>query len=310
MHSRFPYTEAEPWAHDSLESFEMVATNSEVCRQALAFLSGSVRNVAIVGVHGWGKSHVVRSVGNALGLPVVDVRDRRAGRLPDAPILLVDDADACAAQPKRCQELRMELERRVRSRKRTLVVLAGPERTSRSFLPSPRSWKLARLGEPCDAERAAIVRKMCANEGLELSCTSIALVARIVRGDGHSLVGALGRLRVGSDGQAHALHPLRVAGLLHPYLLDNSEYDLRDVILDQVSLSAGADAIRHTELAVFALAEIAGLSEGCVAAYFGVEPGEVYRVKTKGRQMRETDPVWRSQLDRIVYNTASYLCEV
>lgn len=294
---------------DPFESFEQVDSNREAYKQALAFVEGRVRNLVIHGSRGWGKSHLTQSIGNVVGLPVVDVREKSLCRLPDTTILLVDDADGCRTQPKRCQEIRLELERRVRGRKRTLVVLTGTERVIRSFLPSPRSWKTARLGEPSVAERAAIVRRMCANEGLELSFTSVELVARLVRGNGHSLSGALARLRVGAEGQAARLHPLRVAGLLHPYLLDGCDYDIRDVVLDQVSRSAGGDVRRHAELAVFTLAEVAGLSEVCVAAYFGMRPVDVYRVRTQGICKREHDPIWRSQVDRIVYSTTSYLCD-
>jgi chromosomal replication initiation ATPase DnaA len=179
------------------ESFEQVESNREACKQANAFVDGRVRNLAIHGARGWGKSHLTQSIANAIGLPVVDVREKSLCRLPDSSILLIDDADACKNRPKRCQEIRLELERRVKSRRRTLVVLNGNERTARAFLPSPRSWKNVRMDEPSDAERAAIVRRMCANEGLELSQTSVGLVARLVRGDGHSLSGALSRLKVG-----------------------------------------------------------------------------------------------------------------
>ncbi|MEO7453897.1 MAG: hypothetical protein ABIV13_03950 [Fimbriimonadales bacterium] len=294
---------------ESFKGFEQVDSNREVCKQALAFVDGRVRNFVIHGARGWGKSHLTQSIANMVGLPVVDVREKSLRRLPDTTILLLDDADCCRNSPKKCQQIRLELERRVRGNRRTVVVLSGTERTVRSFLPSPRSWKTVRLGEPCDAERAAIVRRMCANEGLELSFTSMDLVARLVRGDGHSLTGALSRLKVGADGQAAVLHPLRVAGLLHPYLLDGCGYDIRDVILEQVARSTGGDARRHYELAVFALAEIAGLSEVCVADYFGMRPVDVYRVRTWGIQRRADDAIWRSQVDRIVYNTTSYLCE-
>jgi len=309
MRTGYPVSGSQVRKHESLDRFEHVTSNSEACRQALAFLGGSVRNAAIFGAQGWGKSHILRAAGSALGVDVLDIREKRPNRLPDAPVLVLDDVDACEAQPKRRQEIRLELEWRLRSRKRTLVVLSGTDRTARSFLPSPRSWKLVRLNDPSDAERLAIVRRMCSNEGLELSCTSVELVSRLVRGDGHSLFGALRRLRAGADGHSASLHPLRVAGLLHPYLLDNSECDLRDIVLDQVARSSGTDARRHTELAVFALAEVAGLSEGSVASYFGIRPGDVYRICRTGRSRRETDMVWRSQVDRIVYNTASYLCE-
>jgi hypothetical protein len=291
------------------EDFEQVDSNREACRQASGFVDGRVRFLAVHGARGWGKSHLTQSIGNVIGLPVVDVREKSLCRLPDTSILLLDDSDASRTQPKKCQEIKLELERRLRCRKRTLVVLSGTERTARSFLPSPRSWKLVRLNEPRDAERAAIVRRMCTNEGLELSYTSVELVARLVRGDGHSLQGALARLRVGADGLSATLHPLRVAGLLHPYLLDGCEYDIRDVVLDQITRSSGGDARRHIELAVFTLAEIAGLSEVCVAGYFGMRPVDVYRVRTSGIQRRAGDAVWRSQVDRIVYNTTSYLCE-
>lgn len=293
----------------TLEGFERVTSNSEACRQALAFLEGTSRSVALYGAQGWGKTHILQSAGTAMQLDVLDIRGNRKSRLPDAHVLIVDDVDACEAQPKRRQEIRLELERRVRSRRHTLVVLSGSSRSVRSFLPSPRSWKLVRLNVPSSAERLAIVGRMCANEGLELSRTSVELVARLVRGDGHSLSGALRRLRAGADGQAASLHPLRVAGLLHPYLLDSSDYDLRDVVLDQVSRFSGVDANRNTELAVYTLAEVAGLSEDCVAAYFGIRPGDVYRICLRGRRCRQTDMIWKSQVDRIVYNTASYLCE-
>ncbi len=309
MRTGYSFVGGQVRKHESLDRFEHVNSNGEACRQALAFLEGSARNVAIYGARGWGKSHILHAAGTAVGANVLDIREKRTNRLPDAPVLVLDDVDACEAQPKRRQEIRLELERRLRARKQTLVVLSGTDRTARSFLPSPRSWKLVRLNDPNDAERLAIVGRMCSNEGLELSCTSVELVSRLVRGDGHSLFGALRRLRAGAEGHSASLHPLRVAGLLHPYLLDNSDYDLRDIVLDQVSRSSGADVRRHTELAVFALAEVAGLSEGCVAAYFGIRPGDVYRICTSGRCRRETDMIWKSQVDRIVYNTASYLCE-
>ncbi len=300
---------AGAWQPVLFDSFEQVDSNREAYKQALAFVDGRVRNLVVHGSRGWGKSHLTQSVADVIGLPMVDVREKSLCRLPDTSILLLDDADACRTRPKKCQEIRLELERRVRSRKRTLVVLNCSERAARSFLPSPRSWKMVRLDEPSVAERAAIVRRMCTNEGLELSYTSVGLVARLVRGNGHSLSGALARLKVGADGHAAMLHPLRVAGLLHPYLLDSCDYDIRDVVLDQITRSSGGDLKRHLELAVFALAEVAGLSEVCVADYFGMRPVDVYRVRTNGLVRREQDPVWRSQVDRIVYKTTSYLCD-
>jgi hypothetical protein len=294
---------------ESFEGFEQVDSNREACKQAIAFVDGRVRNLVIHGARGWGKSHLAQLIANTVGLPVVDAREKSLCRLPDASILMLDDADACRTSPKRNQHIRLELERRIRGSRRTVVVLSGTERTARSFLPSPRSWKTVRLGEPCDAERAAIVRRMCANEGLELSSTSVDLVARLVRGDGHSLTGALSRLKVGADGQAALLHPLRVAGLLHPYLLVGCDYDIRVVILEQVVRTTGGDARRHYELAVCTLAEIAGLNAVCVARYFGMLPLDVSRVRTRGIPRRQEDPVWRSQIDRIVYNVTSYLCD-
>jgi hypothetical protein len=290
-------------------AFEQVDSNREACRQALAFAEGRVRNLAIHGAPGWGKSHLTHSIGSLMGYPVVEVREKSPGRLPDASILLIDDVDACKSSQKRRQEIRLDLERRLRGRSRTIVVLSGTERTIRSFLPSPRSWKMARVGEPSGAERAAIVRRMCANEGLELSSMSVELVARLVRGDGHSLMGALARLRVGAEGQAATLHPLRVAGLLHPYLLDRCDYDIRDVVLEQVCVSEGSNVRRHTELAVYALSEIAGLSEVCVADYFGMRPVDVYHIRTAGRLRTHLDPRWKAQVDRIALHATSYLCE-
>ena len=308
MHSgQIRIAEAKPL--ELPEAFEQLDSNREACRQALAFAEGRVRNLAIHGAHGWGKSHLTHSIGSLIGHPVVEVREKSLRRLPDASILLIDDVDACRSQQKRCQEIRLDLERRLRGRKRTIVVLSGTERTIRSFLPSPRSWKMVRVGEPSAAERVAIVRRMCANEGLELSCMSVELVARLVRGDGHSLLGALARLRVGADGQAATLHPLRVAGLLHPYLLDRCDYDIRDVVLEQVCVSDGSNVRRHTELAVFALSELAGLSEVCVADYFGMRPVDVYRIRTAGRLKNIEDSGWKLQVDRIVRHTTSYLCE-
>jgi hypothetical protein len=298
---------AEAWQPVLFESFEQVDSNRDAYKQALAFVDGRVRNLVVHGARGWGKTHLTQSVADVIGLPIVDVREKSLCRLPDTSILLLDDADACHTRPKKRQEIRLELERRVRGRKRTLVVLNCSERSARSFLPSPRSWKMVRLDEPSVAERAAIVRRMCTNEGLELSYTSVELVARLVRGNGHSLSGALARLKVGADGNAAMLHPLRVAGLLHPYLLDSCDYDVRDVVLDLITQSAGGDLKRHLELAVFALAEIAGLSEVCVADYFGMRPVDVYRVRTNGLVRREKDALWRSQVDGIVHKTTSYL---
>src|SRR5688500_13508652 len=108
MHSR--HWSAEAAQLELLKSFEQVDSNREACKQALAFVDGRVRNLVIHGARGWGKSHLTQSVANAIGLPVVDVREKSLCRLPDSSILLVDDADACKAQPKKCQEIRLELE--------------------------------------------------------------------------------------------------------------------------------------------------------------------------------------------------------
>ena len=126
MHSR--HWSAGASQPELFESFEQVDSNREACKQALAFVDGRVRNLAIHGARGWGKSHLTQSIANAIGLPVVDVREKSICRLPDSSILLIDDADACKNRPKRCQEIRLELERRVKSRRRTLVSVDHDER--------------------------------------------------------------------------------------------------------------------------------------------------------------------------------------
>ena len=322
-----------PWpafeqANSTLDSFAALPSNLSALKSVLGFSQRRCLFVVIQGASGWGKSHLLRaaaqmSKANGSGcVQLASWEDLVSGRgsVDRAGVLLLDDIHLAASGPKSRQVLQMELERRLRAKRATMCAIGGSaDKQVRRILPFARLWNVETIGEPTCEERKAIVQQISANAGLNLPPSSAELIARLVQGDGHSLLGALMRLKLAGAREKDfgQMHPVRIAGLLHPYLVDHCDYDIRDIVLDSVTQSVGKgakhtdrDAARLTAIAIYALGEVAGISEESIATYFGMTQADVYRLcHDVAKRLKVPDLALRSQLERVLRLTTENLFE-
>ncbi|MGI8922870.1 MAG: hypothetical protein ACR2HJ_02320 [Fimbriimonadales bacterium] len=275
---------------DKIDAFASLPSNLAAVRSLAGFAEGRRRFVAIQGASGWGKSHLLRAARDMAAARFhADVQFDSAehwlntGSAADrakARLLILDDVDSALSRPRSRQMLQLELERRIRTNRPTLCALDIQRRSLRS-LPLSSLWHFAPIAPPTPPERRAIVQQMCKNERLPLGDALQQLVATLVKGDGHSLLGALLRIKavVPEWQDVISVHPLRVAGILHPYLADSAHFDLREIVVDSVTRTAGKDAARLIAVSVYILSESANLCEESIATYFGMRPGDVYRLR-------------------------------
>jgi len=275
---------------DKIDAFAALPSNLAAVRSLAGFAEGRRRFVAIQGASGWGKSHLLRAARDMTAarfyasvhfdsaehwLSSGSAVDRAKVRF-----LILDDVGSALSRPRSRQLLQLELERRIRTKKPTLCGLDMQRQSLRS-LPLSSLWHSAAIAPPTPSERRAIVQQMCKNERLPLSDPLQQLVANLVKGDGHSLLGALLRIKavVPEWQDFDSVRPLRVAGILQPYLADSTHFDLREMVVDSVTQTAGKDAARLIAVSVYVLSEWADLCEESIATYFGMKPGDVYRLR-------------------------------
>lgn len=307
-----------------VSSFAVLPSNIAAIKAALEFVRTQRQFVVLQGACGWGKTHLLRAATELCGGPRHDVYMASADewlnshRLHDrAGVLVLDDIHLSALRPRSRQLLQMELERRVRARRPTLCAMGTNTRFARrKLLPYSRIWQYVTIVEPTPDERQAIVRQVCLNEGIDLSEDLSVLLAKLVQGDGHSLIGAVKRLKLGMEKAPDStMHPVRLVGLVQPHL--QIDCDIRDMVLDAVTQSSGRnalpsdrDASKLTAIAVYILSRLAMISEESIASYFGMKQGDVYKLGQKVAQRLELpDMPLRSHLDRVLNLIASNLCE-
>lgn len=298
-------------------------SNIEAVEAALLFTAGLESLVAIVGPSGWGKSHLLAAVSGRL-------RAESAGAVPD-PIdvedwiascnmgmqngfAIVDNVQTCMGSPRNRQMLRLLLERRVKSRRPTILSFTarGPSRQIRALLPQPRDWRIVHLKPPTPSERELVLRQMAAGEGLALSDEFIRLLARKMKGTGCTLKGALKRLKLQQVSWLSARETLRACGLLNPFFADDSSWDLREHIMKVVSRRAGERPgipVDPVSAATYLMLREAMLSESEVAGYLKMEPKDAYGLAGLVEQRRNDDPEIAEALTRLIADVVGVLQE-
>lgn len=305
--------------------FVALDSNRDALKAALSFAHGKEPFVLIHGAGGWGKSHLLRAAADLSrihGAASVETFPAESwltrGLTDSAGVLALDDIHLASTKPKCRALLMMKLERRLKAGRPTICVANGaPEAAIRKLLPQSRRWRRAAITRPSFPERITIVRKLASNTNLDLSDLAVRVIARTVEGDGHSLAGAVRRIEAGIDKDGCAkLHPVRVAGLLNPFLIDHTDYDLRDVVIDEVVRASQAsepksdrDASKLTAIAVYILSREAMLSEESIAAYFGIRSASVYRRSQKVAELLQSgDKAVELLLGRVLRLITQNLC--
>lgn len=307
---------SEIMSEDDARHFRTIATlpsNIEAVEAALLFSAGLESQVAIVGPSGWGKSHLLEAVAGRLraetGMEVpqpIDVADWLSGRSrgAEAGPAIVDNVQTCIGSLRHSQTLRVSLERRVKSRRRTLLSFTAraPNRQIRALLPQPREWLVVHLKAPAGPERESVLRQMAFTEGLALSEELVRLIAGKTKGNGCTLMGALKRLKVHQTRWVSARETLRACGLLNPFFADDGSWDLREHIVKVVSRPAGDQPppIDPVSAATYLMLREAMLSEAEVADYLKLEPKNAYGLAGRVERLRNEDPVTAEALKRLI----------
>lgn len=311
---------SETLFNDHEVSFAAVAplpSNVEAIEAALQFVAGATVQAVIAGPSGTGKTHLLEAVVSVgtrtMGAPLEIVSteafldSRRA--LDTAGPVVLDDVQVALGRPRMRQDLRRVLETRCRRGKPTIAAFTidpGPMgalgiRAIQGLIPSPRSWTIATLGEPTRGERPALLAHLARTEGLRLSSALSTVLAREMGGNGHTVVGAMRRLRLEGADWTTSRRTLRGLGLLDPYFNDNSAWDLRHLILREAERHRVRFAqFLPIDLALYTMLHEARLCERAVAQYVGREPAAVYGLAARfGRALSE-DPAGRARVDEFV----------
>lgn len=271
----------------SFGSLAALPSNVEAIEAALMFSAGLAPFVALVGPSGWGKSHLLNAVAHRLALDLyvlpepMSVGDYLANpsRGEAHGPLILDDVQEALGRSRHKMELRLNLERRVKCGKPTLLAFTSPKpsRALRAYLPFARDWSIETMGAAEPAERVLLLHQMSAAEGLALSPRLSKVIADHMHGNGRTLAGALKRLRLTGTNWLDTSATLRAFGLLDPFFADNGSWDLKhkiQKIADQNRTLLGK--VSSTDLALYTMLHEAGLSENEVARVAGIEPADAY----------------------------------
>lgn len=288
---------------------------------ARLFANRAAPFVALVGPSGWGKSHLLHATSETLrseflrSAGVSEAADYALNpgrRDVHAPLLL--DNVRCALDRSRVRlQLRLALERRVRSGRPTMLCFTGSvnSATMRSFLPHFKDWIVCPIAAPKTNERESLVRQMAGKEDLDLSRCLYWLLSTQLGGNASTILGALKRLRLYHTHWSDPSMTLRACGVLNPYFADNSGWDLREHIYTcaQQFPSEGM-TIDRKALAVFAMLRIALLAEAEVAHFMEMEPAAVYTsaIRFEARVSSPDHCAERDDVLRFLRYTIAKLC--
>ncbi|MBX7135297.1 MAG: hypothetical protein K1X67_21725 [Fimbriimonadaceae bacterium] len=292
-------------ARSGFASYAAISSNVKAIEASLMFANGLAPFVALVGPSGWGKSHLLEGAASVIRRDLgITAKVLSAAQWVEAGArwdqqgpLILDDAQGALARSRLRQAVRNGLERRVQAGRPTMLAFTAPRlsRSIRGFLPGIRDWHMATISIPTPNERELVSRQIASLEGLTLSNAIFRFISRQMSWDGNAILGAMRRLKLVQTRWVETDEVLRGLGILGPYLVDNSGCDLRDQVHETVSRVV--DQGEHTDdkvnlttdLSVYLMIDRMGLSEGEVASYFRLSPGEAYcRAQKMARQDRAT----------------------
>ncbi len=277
---------------DGFSSIAALPSNLKAIEASLLFCSGVQGCVAIVGPSGWGKSHLLSAAAKVIRrsqsttvavLPAIDWASGNCKWDINAPVIL-DDVQDALNQVRTRQNLRIGLERRVKSGRPTLVAHTDehPNKGHRSVLPCIREWIVGGIEEPTSAERELVARQIASTKGMAVDGAILTLLAKKTKGNGRSLDGALERLKLVQDRWMGSEAVLKACGILGPYFGDCHGWDVRDHIHETVSSVYGkrglsmAQLTSAVKLSIYIMLADVGIGEEEVASYFRLSPGETY----------------------------------
>jgi hypothetical protein len=295
----------------SFSSIAALPSNVQAIEAGLMFAAGLTPFVALVGPSGWGKSHLLKAIAYRMGndlapAPVpITVTDYLANvSRAEAPgPLILDDVQEIMKKSRLKLELTLNLQRRVRGGRPTILAFTSPKpsRALRALLPSPREWCIETMGAAEPAERVLLLHQMSGVEGLTLSPRLSKVIADQMYGNGRTIAGALKRLRLSGPHWLDSSATLRAFGLLDPFFADNGTWDLKHKILRQAEHARDLfPGVSTTDLALYTLMHEAGLSEVDVAHTVGIEPADAYLRATSFRNRVQQDAVLRISLRHFI----------
>ncbi|HWP30754.1 MAG TPA: DnaA/Hda family protein [Fimbriimonadales bacterium] len=301
------------WAADSFSGIAEFDSNRSALNVARAFAQGFTSFAAIVGPSGWGKTLLLHSTEKALQkrFPGDVKRLSCSDFLSNAQlyqktrVLILDDVQEIYHSLKNRQLFFRHLEQRIRTGKPTFLA-ASPNglTTLRSLLPSPSRWQVVTLDEPNIEEKVSAVREICHLEGIHLRPEAIRLIAKSVAGNGRSLLGALTRLKISVGNKLKRLDPLRLMGLLEPYLAEKTYAHLKELTEEAISRCMNLRICKGKPkcslmLAIYILRGVAEIGEEKVATLLDVAPGEVFRLyKQCERALKDGEPGLKNCISR------------
>lgn len=279
----------------SFGSFAALVSNAEALKMAQSLADGQCDFLALAGPSGWGKSHILASVAGKLSLRegrsvvVLSATEWALGmtRHDSQTSLLLDNVQDAIEKPRVKQLLRIGLEKRVRAGRRTLLSFTATRssRQFRNFLPAPKEWAWAAIQLPCSDERVVVLSHMARAERIVIADVLSRLIARRMRGNGRTISGALKRLKLYGTEWLEDRHILRACGVLDMFFVDNTAWDLREVIVEASSGFPLAD-----DLAAYLMLREAALSEAHVAHFLRVSPSAAYSAAARFARLVETSP--------------------
>lgn len=273
----------------SFESIAPLPSNLEGIEAAASFAKGQTPFVAIVGPSGWGKTHLlnaaagrITSARGGLNPHVVHACDwvYAHHKLDPHPPLLLDGAQEAMERSRSRLQLRLQLERRVKAGRPTMLTFTSSKATRqlRSFLPQTKMWLICSIAAPVSAERELVLRHMANAEGMVIADELRWLIAKRIGGNGRTLSGALNRLKLHGESWTGPEAVIQACGILDPFFSDNGYWDLRERIVEAVErLFAAAGTSFQRDLALYTMLRIALLPEDEVARYFEIEQAAAYQ---------------------------------
>jgi len=274
--------------HTPRGGFQTIAAlpgNIKAIEAGHQFASGIRTSVAIIGPSGWGKTHLLAITRESLEAIGINAEFTSAlawinssNRMDSQTPLLLDDVQDVLRHPRARHQFRLAIERRIRSRRPTMLCFTGHRMTHgiRTALPLGREWTVATVTEPTPDERELVVRQIAQTERMLLARPIVRMISHHLHGNGHSVSGALQRLKMFRDDWTRDDDVCAACGVLSPYLLGRDGWDARDEVSEAVSRVIREDRELATDITAYLMHQVIGLTEGDVATFLRITPSNVY----------------------------------